>query len=135
MLKKCHSLKFVSFCYIDRKTPGCLKLLDNLKIADLRHELKSKRKVCPNQTFHPFSLPYSRVHGVCQHCSPSTPPKLSRLPTYLGIYEVLECKPWHDLKGHLYNLLPNLLQSKLGSECQTPLDTTLPKQKSFRSTS
>ena len=50
----------------------------------------------------------------------------------LSRYEVLDCEPLHDVKGHLYNLLPeipNLLQSNLGKECQQLLDTTLPKQK------
>ena len=47
-------------------------------------------------------------------------------------YEVIDCEPLHDMKGHLYNLLPeipHLLDSPLNQECQHLLDTTLPKQK------
>ena len=51
----------------------------------------------------------------------------------LSKYEVLDCEPLHDIKGHLYNLLPEIphlhvLPSRLSSECQQILDTTLPKQ-------
>ena len=50
----------------------------------------------------------------------------------LSKYEVPYCEPLHDIKGHLYNLLPeipHILPSGLNSECQQLLDTTLPKQK------
>ena len=45
-------------------------------------------------------------------------------------YEVLDCEPLHDIKGHLQNLLPEipfLLPSNLKEECQLILETTLPK--------
>ena len=47
-------------------------------------------------------------------------------------YEVLDCEPLHDLKGHLYNLLPEfvaLLPSPLHEECKRILDSTLVKDK------
>ena len=47
-------------------------------------------------------------------------------------YEILDCEPLHDLKGHLLNLLPevpNLLPQPLKTECQQILDCTLTKQK------
>lgn len=66
------------------------------------------------------------------------PTLLSLCPTQslaslnLHKYEVIDCEPLHDLKGHLYNLLPelpDLLPPTLSKECQQILDTTLPKQK------
>ena len=48
----------------------------------------------------------------------------------LNKYEVLDCEPLHDMKGHLLNLLPEIpfiLPSNLKEECQLILETTLPK--------
>ena len=50
----------------------------------------------------------------------------------LETYEVLDCEPLHDMKGHLNNLLPeipHLLPPPLKTECQQIIDTTLPKGK------
>ena len=114
--------------------PGCLKPLDNLKFADLRKELQA-RGIQAQGMLKPQLL--SNLTEILQ--------SVQRVPTLLTLdptqplsnlniskYEVLDCEPLHDLKGHLYNLLqeiPYLLPPPLSSECQQLLDTTLPKQK------
>ena len=50
---------------------------------------------------------------------------------HLEDYEVLDCEPIHDIKGHLHNILPeltHLLQEPLKKECKLILQTTIPKQ-------
>ena len=44
-------------------------------------------------------------------------------------YEVLDCEPLHDIKGHLLHLpeIPLILSPALKQVCQQILDTTLPK--------
>ena len=47
-------------------------------------------------------------------------------------YEVVDCEPLHDIKGHLYNILyeiPHLLSEPLKSEYTQVLESTVPKQK------
>ena len=114
--------------------PGCLKPLDNLKVADLKKELQM-RGVQTHGILKPQLIStltdilqgVQRVPTLLTLC-PSQP--LSSL--ILHKYEVLDCEPLHDLKSHLYNLLPeipSLLGPPLSLECQQLLDTTLPKQK------
>ena len=113
--------------------PGCLKPLDNLKIADLRQELQArgintKGLLKPQLT----SCLTDILQGVQRVPTLLTLNPAQSLTTLnLTKYEVLDCEPLHDLKGHLYNLLPDipyLLPSQLKTECQQLLDTTLPKQ-------
>ena len=114
--------------------PGCLKPLDNLKVADLRKELQT-RGVETQGMLNPqlMSILTDILQGVQR-----VPTLLTLCPTQsltsLNIqkYQVIDCEPLHDLKGHLYNLLPeipHLLDSPVSQECQQLLETTLPKQK------
>ena len=111
--------------------PGCLKPLDNLKMADLRKELQA-RGVSTQGMLKPHlqTVLTNILQGV------------QRVPTLLTLcpiqtlcslnLEVIDCEPLHDLKGHLHNLLPeipHLLDFPLSQECQQLLETTLPKQK------
>ena len=114
--------------------PGCLKPLDNLKIEDLRVELQA-RGVKTDGLLKPQLS--SQLTEILQGAK-RVPTLLNLNPTQtleslnLSRYEVLDCEPLHDLKGHLYNLLPeipHLLPTRLQNECQKLLDTTLPKQK------
>lgn len=103
--------------------PGCLKHLDNLKIADLRQELQA-RGIKTNGLLK-LQLTYCLTDIL------TLDPAQSLTTLNLSKYEVLDCEPLHDIKGHLYNLLPEipeLLPSQLKSECQQLLDTPLPKQ-------
>ena len=114
--------------------PGCLKPLDNLKVMDLRCELQARG--VKTEGLLRASLA-SHLTNILQGAQ-RVPTLLTLNPTQsldsinLSRYEILDCEPLHDLKGHLYNLLPeipNLLPSQLGIECQQLLDTTLPEQK------
>ena len=114
--------------------PGCLKPLENLKIADLRVELQSrgvdiKGLLKPQLSLHLTDI----LQGVQRVPTLLTlDPTQSLASINLSMYEILDCEPLHDIKGHLQNLLPEipyLLPTHLRSECQQLLDTTLPKQK------
>ena len=114
--------------------PECLKPFDSLKVADLRKELQA-RGIHTQGMLKPQLL--STLTDILQGAQ-RVPTLLTLHPTQslsslnLSKYEVLDCEPLHDLKGHLYNLLPeipHLLPPPLNSECQQILDTTLPKQK------
>ncbi len=59
-------------------------------------------------------------------------PTQTLLSLNLHEYEVLDCEPLHDFKGHAYNLLteiPTLFESPLKEEIKTLIETTAPKQK------
>ena len=48
----------------------------------------------------------------------------------LSLYEVLDCEPLHDLKGHTTHLLkelPHLLPSQLKQQCKQIIDSTASK--------
>ena len=114
--------------------PGSLKPLDNLKVFDLRKELQAKG-VETEGLLKPQLI--STLTDILQGAQ-RVPTLLTLNPTQslstlnLSKYEILDCEPLQDIKGHLYNLLPELpqlLPSCMSSECQQLLDTTLPKQK------
>ena len=114
--------------------PGCLKPLDNLKIADLKTELQSRGLntnglLKPQLSAHLTDI----LQGVQRVPTLLTLDPTQDLATLnLSKYEVLDCEPLHDIKGHLHNLLPEipyLLPSGLNKKCQQILDSTLPKQK------
>lgn len=120
--------------------PGCLKPLENLKIADLRVELQSrwvdtKGLLKPQLSLHLTDI----LQGVQRVPTLLTlDPTQSLASINLSMYEILDCEPLHDIKGHLQNLLPEipyLLPTRLCSECQQLLDTTLPKQSLLASSS
>ena len=99
--------------------PGCLKPLYNLKIADLRLELQARGVETEGLSKPQLS---SHLTDILQGVQ-RVPTLLTLHPTQtmdslnLSRYEVLDCEPLHDVKVHLYNLLPEipiLLQSNLG---------------------
>ena len=101
-------------------------------VADLRKELQTRGVQTQGMLKPQLLLTLTNILQGAQR----VPTLLTLYPTQslssinLLKYEVLDCEPLHDLKGHLFNLLPeipNLLPLPLGSECQQ-LDTTLPKQ-------
>ena len=82
--------------------PGCLKTLDNLKVADLRKELQT-RGVQTQGILKPQLL--STLTEILQGAQ-RVPTLLTLYPTQplsslnLNKYEVLDCEPLDDLKGH-----------------------------------
>ena len=116
-------------------TQNRLKPLDGLKVNELREELQARgvkdtaKKLKP-QLQEELSLILEGAQRVPTLLTLNPTQPLSTLN--LEDYEVLDCEPLHDLKGHLYNLLPevpHLLPDPLKQECLQILDTTLPKQK------
>lgn len=114
--------------------PDALKPLDSLKVSELREELRA-RGIRDTE---------SKLKPELQEELASTLQGAQRVPTLLTLnpnqplsalnlqnYEVIDCEPLHDLKGHLYNLLseiPYLLPEPLKSEYIQVLNTTVPKQ-------
>ena len=90
--------------------PECLKPFDNLKVGELKSELQA-RGVTTQGMLKPKLL--STLTDILQG--------VQRVPTILTLdpkqplsrlnlqkYEVIDCEPLHDMKGHLYNLLPEI---------------------------
>lgn len=115
--------------------PSQLKPLDNLKVSELREELHTRGVADTQKMLKPeLQEVLSKILQGAQR----VPTLLSLNPTQplsalnLNHYEILDCEPLHDIKGHLYNLLPeipNLFCEPLKSELIQVLETTIPKQK------
>ena len=117
-----------------RKTPGCLKPLDGLRIHELRKELQSRGYQTEGSLKPQLQEQLTELLSGTQR----VPTILTLNPTQslaslnLLRYEVLDCEALHDIKGHLHNLLPeipHLLNPPLKEQCQRLLDTAIPKQK------
>ena len=88
--------------------PGCLKPLDNLKVADLRKELQT-RGVETQGMLKPQLMSiltdilqgFQRVPTLLTLC-----PTQSLISLNIQKYQVIDCEPLHDLKGHLYQKSP-----------------------------
>ena len=102
--------------------PGCLKPFHNLKISDLRDELHARGVETDGKSKKHLTYQLNSILQGAQR----VPTLLTLNPTQtldtlnLSRYEILDCEPLHDLKGHLYNLLPeipHLFESPLKSEC------------------
>ena len=116
------------------KTAGCLKPLDGLYVEQLREELQSRGLQTDNKLKPQLQEELTELLSGAQR----VPSLLILNPTQslsslnLPRYEVLDCEPLHDLKGHLSNLLPeipHLLPPGLKEQCQQLLTTTIQKQK------
>ena len=116
------------------KTPGRLKPLDGLYVEQLRKELQSRGYQTDNQLKPQLQEELTEILSGAQRVptllilNPTQPLSSLNLPRY----EVLDCEPLHDLKGHLSNLLPeipHLLPPGLKEQCQQLLNSTIQKQK------
>ena len=114
--------------------PGKLKPLDGLLVADLREELKTRKIITDGKKKPQLQSELTELLQGAQR----VPTLLTQNPTAsltslnLQNYEILDCEPLHDLKGHYYNLLPELvalLPSPVQQECKAILDSTLVKDK------
>jgi hypothetical protein len=107
--------------------PGCLKPPDNLNFADLRLELQARGIETRGLLKAQLTFSLSDILQGAQH----VPTLLTLDPTQsfttlnLSKYEVLDCEPLHDIKGHLHNLLPEIPDLycclMLASNCWTQL--------------
>ena len=113
------------------KRPNMLKPLVNLKVNELREELQSRGCDIDNKLKQEL-----QDELTCLLKGARVPTLLTLSPTHsldslnLTEYEVLDCEPLHDLKGHTNHLLkelPHLLESPLKEHCSTIVTTTVPK--------
>ena len=110
-----------------------LKPLDNLKIGELQKELQARGydttdKLKPELQERLCSL-LKGAQRVPTILTLNPTQSLHRLN--LTDYEVLDCEPLHDLKGHIYHVikeLPYLLSSPAKDQIKQVIETTLPKQ-------
>ena len=114
--------------------PGQLKPLEGLLVADLREEWKARNITIDEKKKPQLQLELTELLRGGQR----VPTLLSQNPTkslsFLNLqdYEILDCEPLHDLKGHYYNLLTELITlipSPVQQECKAILDSTLIKDK------
>ena len=103
--------------------PGQLKPLDNLLVEQLREELTTRG----------FDTTGKLKPTLQNELTLLTLNPIQTLQSLnLHEYEILDCEPLHDFKGHAYNLLtevPTLFESPLKEEIKTLIETTAPKQK------
>ena len=112
--------------------PGRLKPLDGLLVNDLRTELRTRGMPTSGKLKDELQAdPTATLKGAQRVPTLLTQnPSQSLTDLNLHRYEVLDCEPLHDMKGHLLNLLPEItyiLPSDVKQEYQLILDTTLPK--------
>ncbi len=115
-------------------SPGSLKPLNGLRVEQLRQELETRGQ-CTSDKLKPELLEeLSCILKGAQRvptllvCNPTQ--SLDSLN--LSQYEILDCEPLHDLKGHISHILeeiPHLLSPPLRLECTSIIETTVPKQK------
>lgn len=115
-------------------SPGTLKPLDGLKVNELREELEARGKDTSGKLKPDMQDELSSILQGAQRVptllvlNPQQP--LANLN--LSQYEILDCEPLHDLKGHISHLLnevPHLLSPILKEECLKIIENTVPKQK------
>lgn len=114
--------------------PEKLKPLYNLVVSNLREELQARHVSTEGQKKPELQAKLTEILQGTQRVPTILTQNPSRPLSSLNLqrYEVLDCEPLHDLKGHLYNLLPEfvaLLPSPLNEECKRILDSTLVKDK------
>ena len=112
--------------------PGSLKPLDGLLVNDLRAELQARGMPTSGKLKDELQADLTTTLKGAQRVPTllTQKPSQSLADLNLNKYEVLDCEPLHDMKGHLLNLLPEIpfiLPSNVKDKCQLILETTLPK--------
>jgi hypothetical protein len=114
--------------------PGQLKPLNNLLVNNVREELQTRGISIQGKLKPAIQNDLTVLLKGAQR----VPTLLTLNPTQtlksqnLEHYEVLDCEPLHDFKGHAYNLLkeiPTLFTSPLKEDIEQLIQTTVPKQK------
>ena len=115
------------------KTPNALRPLENLKVEEIRKELRL-RKI---YDFDGIKKDLQQQLDTILKGAQSVPTLLILNPTQslsslnLGEYTVLDCEPLHDIKGHLLNLfegLPHILPAEIRVQCQELIETNLSRE-------
>ena len=110
--------------------PGSLKPFDGLLVNDLRTELQARGMPTLGKLKDELQADLTATLKGAQRVPTLLTQKPSQSLTNLNLhrYEVLDCEPLRDIKGHLQNLpeIPFILPSNQ-KECQLILETTLPK--------
>ena len=112
--------------------PGTLKPIDGLLVNDLHIELQARGMHTIGKLKDELQSDLVETLRGAQRVPTLLVQKPSQSLSGLNLqnYEVLDCEPLHDIKGHLLNLLPEIpliLPPALKEVCQQILETTLPK--------
>ncbi len=108
-----------------------MKPLDGLRVHEQRKELEARGKTTMGKDLQ-------EELGSILKGAQRVPTLLVLTPQQplislnLSQYEVLDCEPLHDLKGHISHLLeevPHLLSPVLKTECLQIIEAKVPKQK------
>lgn len=113
---------------------GQLKPLDGLLVSKLREELTARHIPIEGKKKPELQVELTELLQGAQRIPTLLTQNPSRSLASLNLhhYEVLDCEPLQDLKGHLYNLLSKfiaLLPSQLQQQCKEILDSMLVKDK------
>ena len=113
------------------KTPNALRPLENLKVEEIRKELRL-RKI---YNFDGIKDIQQQLDTILKGARVSTLLILNQTQSLsspnLGEYTVLDCEPLHDIKGHLLNLfeeLPHILPAEIRVQCQELIETNLSRE-------
>ncbi len=115
-------------------SPGTLKPLDGLRVHKLRRELEARGKTTNGKLKPDMQEELGRILKGAQRVPTLLVlnPQQPLISLNLSQYEILDCEPLHDLKGHISHLLeevPHLLSPVLKAECLKIIEATVPKQK------
>ena len=80
------------------------------------------------KTYNKHFIRHLKASKGCHPCNPTQP--LGQL--HLDSYQVLDCEPLHDLKGHINNIiteLPSILDPDIKTHYKQVLEADLSKEK------
>ena len=118
------------------KVPGALKPLyiPDLPVNDIRKEAVARGKAVTGKNRATLQKELQEILQGVQRV-PSLlllQPDESLTNLNLQYYEVMDCEPLHDIKGHLLNLfqeLPSVLPTSVKHECVNQINMSLKKEK------
>ena len=116
------------------KLVGKLKPLHNLSVSELRQELSARGQFDVTKNKPDLMDDLTRCLKGVQRVPTLliANPEMSLAQCHLASYEVLDCEPLHDIKGHLSNLfeeLPYVVGPLLKKEVLDIISTTMHKDK------
>lgn len=131
-----YTLKLLSYMYVGRagKQPGVVKPFDALTVDQIKEELRSRDIYTSASNKSDLSRDLKKALRGVQR----VPSLLLQNPTqplselHLQHYQILDCEPLHDIKGHIQNViqeLPGLLDQSTRTKLNKLLTVDLHKEK------